>query len=369
MEAAVLESLLLTEWARALRREDITIDDNFFDLGGQSLLAAGLHARIEALTRQSIPILTLFSKPTVREMLRVILDREWPLQPRIAVPIRAHGSEEPLFCIASPEVNTLGYAVLHRHLSPQRPVYILQTPPNVAQVRVPSRSELPALAKTYIDAMREIQPNGPYHLLGRCFGAHIAVEMAKQLRQAGEGTVFLGIVNSWSYYTVSKLYYVHRLLNRPGYYVNRLRALFELEPSERKAMLIGVARRRLQGGRRIIGRVFGAAVADPRSPDEQEAMEIGWRKKKSNDQKYAGTISVFRIRKQRYWRIPDATLGWAQEADDVYTELLPGSSAKALLREPHVRALARSVEACIARRKIDETLTDDRSTVAITTCS
>ncbi len=354
-DRALLRDLVREEWRQVLGRSGFGDQENFFDLGGESILASRLHARLEAVTRKSVPLLALFREPTVARMVRTLGAGQWPLKADLVVPIRAAGGELPLFCIASPEVNTLGYMQLHRHLDPQRPLYVLQEPPRAEVVLEPTREELPALAQRYLAGLRKVQPHGPYLFLARCTGAHLALEMARQLHADDETVAFLGVANTWAFHTVSRLYHLHRAHMRTMYYWDRLVELARLGPRSQWSELRRVLAGRFPGRRRATpGETHSpapVATRPPTVPGEERSPVIGWAHRRVAASKYPGTLTVFRTRRQRYWRIRDRYLGWRAEAEQVQLKLLPGRRGKDLLREPFIREFAAAIEACIEQAK------------------
>ena len=90
---------------------------------------------------------------------------KWPLKPDLLIPLQSYVAKEPLFCIASPEVSTIGYVNLSRHMDEDRPMYVLQAPPDSNAVRRLAPSELPGMAAKYVEAMRKALQRGPYCLL------------------------------------------------------------------------------------------------------------------------------------------------------------------------------------------------------------
>ena len=346
VEEKVLEELLLNEWKHVLATDDIGLDDNFFEIGGDSLLAARLLAEIENTTRKVIPLLSLFQSPTVRQMAKTLMDEAWPLKPEILTPIRARGSKAPLFCIASPEVNAVGYAILGQHLDNDRPVYVLQAPPSVEEmIRVPV-SEIPRMARDYVAAARKVQPTGPYNLLGMCSGAHLAVEMGKQLQESGESVAFIGLLDTWGVGSISRFYFVRSIANRLDYYAGRLREFCQLESSERNEVIRRVAKRRANSVRLAVLQAVKRErnAADPVRQGDDWIEVIGKMNTEEEFVKYKGAITLFSIGRKMYWRTRDPDMGWANQAETVQIEPLPAKDHTEILRHPHVMALVEKLE-------------------------
>lgn len=359
IDAELLEDLLRSEWSALLGPGEIDPRDNFFDAGGTSLLAARLHARIEASTRMSIPLLMLFQDSTLQGMARTLQNREWPLIPGLVIPVQTQGSRPPLFCVASPEVNTIGYAMVARYLAADQPVYLLQTPPTD---RIPRRLDpgrLLELAESYVDALVETQPTGPVQLLGMCSGAHIAVEMTRRLQRSGRTVRFLGLVNTWALYTRSNLYRVELMRQKLRYYGRRAWSIATLPAEDRAATLRAIARRKLGqdppflAGTSGEGQGSNGASSDmsktartngKRSMRDPWLDDFGWPKDRGKVDPIEGRITVYRIRKTQVGRIRARDLGWGEWAEESEMVMLPSPTHDAILRQPYVQALAQEVE-------------------------
>lgn len=342
----MLQDLLSGEWRRVLEIEAIGPDDDFFQAGGNSLTAAGLHARIESALRCRVPMISLFQAPTIRQMAELLAGGDWPKSTDIAVPLRAQGSYPALFCIASPEVNTVGYALLARYLDPGHQVHVVQALPDSDRIRRLSPAEIPQLASQYVDAIRQIQPAGPYQLLGMCTGSQVTLEIARRLVDQGQSVSFVGVINTWALYTVSRIYHLYRL---KGY----IRGLYELAlipAKERRAELRRIVGKRIRRMRRTTPRAGQSdaggqeqPMADTASDHDPWIEDYGWVRRDPGITKYPGTVTVFRIAPQQRWRTGDPDLGWGRHAARTEIVHLPGSDHDAIMREPNVRHLGEQV--------------------------
>ena len=121
-----LQEQILKLWMTVLGNNDLGVDDDFFESGGDSLLAASLFLDIEQLTGQKLPLTTLFDAPTVRGVANVLSgarkQQAWPS----LVPIKPAGDRPPLFCVHGVGGNVITYSSLAEHLSADRPLYGLQ---------------------------------------------------------------------------------------------------------------------------------------------------------------------------------------------------------------------------------------------------
>jgi acyl carrier protein len=176
-----LESELLRLWKKFLNRSDLTIDDDFFESGGDSLLATELLVEVERLTQGTIPPSILFETGTVRQ-LAGRLGRQESLTPQPAV--RIGGEEGRLFHFFHGDWSYGGLSVpkLAAMLGPDRPILAI-APHGIDGEPVPASIE--EMAADRLPLILDAQPRGPYVLGGHCNGALVAFETARLLVNAG----------------------------------------------------------------------------------------------------------------------------------------------------------------------------------------
>ncbi|NEQ75872.1 MAG: amino acid adenylation domain-containing protein [Okeania sp. SIO2C9] len=178
-----IENTLALIWQDILNIKQVSIQDNFFDLGGHSILAVRLMANIEKYFGKNLPLVTLFKAPTI-EQLANILDRSvdsdtWST----VVPIQPLGSKPPLFLVPGGGGNVIYYSHLARYFSSDQPFYGLQSIGLDGESEPYTRVE--DIAAHNIREIQLIQPQGPYFLGGHSFGGKVAFEMAQQLKKTG----------------------------------------------------------------------------------------------------------------------------------------------------------------------------------------
>ncbi|MCA1006192.1 non-ribosomal peptide synthase/polyketide synthase [Rhodococcus hoagii] len=199
------EIAVASAFAAVLDVDRVGLDDDFFSLGGNSLVAVKVVSALRDEHRIDVALQWLFVAPTV-EGLAARIDLENVGSPGdtafgVVVPLRvaendgpAGDAPAPLWCIHPVTGLAWGFAGLAGHLDPNRPIYGLQSP------ALSGDSDLPATiedwATRYIAEIRRIQPSGPYHLIGWSMGGSIAHAMALQLSAAGDEVGTLAMLDS-----------------------------------------------------------------------------------------------------------------------------------------------------------------------------
>ncbi len=188
------EELLLALFRRVLDREDVGVDDSFFERGGDSLAAMELFVEIERAFGRVLPVSALFDKPTVASLARVLAE-EPPEDDSPLAPLRDGDPARTLLCVHDFTCDLVAYGPILRSLEPGPAVRGLRWDPALAAgVR-----SLEELATRYTERLRRAQPRGPYRLLGYSIGGTIAWEMARQLEASGETVAFLGLIDTPNY--------------------------------------------------------------------------------------------------------------------------------------------------------------------------
>jgi amino acid adenylation domain-containing protein len=193
-----IEEALAQIWRDVLGGERISRHDNFFDLGGHSLLTVQLVGRIFSVFGVQIPIMSLFNEPTLQRLAEVVSQAQIQAPPQTwnaVVPIKPTGSRPPLFLIHPAGAGSvLCYAELASQFPPDQPLYGIQAAGMFGEEEVAVNLEV--MAAKYVHAIRSVQERGPYLLGGWSAGGNIAYEMARQLTQSGETVAFLGLIDA-----------------------------------------------------------------------------------------------------------------------------------------------------------------------------
>ncbi len=339
------EGQLAVIWQKLLSLDSVSVDQNFFDLGGDSSLAVRMFAEIEEIFQVKLPLATLYETPTIEELARVIRGETSTSGWSTLVAIQPEGSRPPFFCFHGAGGNVLIYRDLSRRLGSDQPFYGLQA--QGFDGSLPPLTRIQDMAALYIQEMRRVQPHGPYFLGGYCGGGTIAYEAAQQLQAAGERVALLAMFDTmnWSKIPISlwsKITYTFQRL------VFHAASFLSLDPAgvskylEEKTKIL---RSRIPVWR---GMLLAKFRKNP-DADSSTALVLGriWQ---TNDdacwrytpKPYDGVVTDFRPSKQyRIFAKPD--LKWdrlAKGGQDVI--VLPVYPASMLL-EPFVKHLAEAL--------------------------
>jgi thioesterase domain-containing protein/acyl carrier protein len=319
-----LEQILLRIWERVLGTSGIGIRDNFFDLGGHSLLAAQLVSEIEKAVGRPIPLSTLFRGSTIESFAKVLHSgTEWSPDP-LVLEINAGTRGFPLFAIVQSGVEALGYPMMARYIGTEQPFYKLQAHASFCQIAPFSVEDFRTIAREYIDAMRTIQPKGPYFLIGMCNGAHIAEQMVVELEAQGHEVGFLGIIDTFVLQNT-----VIRWLSRLESFRTRRRDIsklrFSAQVSHYKQALKKWSRR------------LALDEREPFSPWNK----VLWPGEEFHPKQFRSQIILFKRPRQPYYMVKDPKMGWASRSlAEVKVCTVDIVDHMEMLREPAVQMMA-----------------------------
>jgi thioesterase domain-containing protein len=327
------------------------MEDDFFQLGGHSILAATMINKLNESLGYKVRLAELFGAPTL-SALAAVVEAQGMQQQQLStiIPIRKTGTKSPLFCVSRPNVNALGFVFLTRAVSRDLPVFGLQANMENDGLIAPfTQQEYEDKAREYIEAMRQVQPEGPYFLTGYCEGAHIAFEMARQLKAMNLEVGKLFILDVWPLEnTVHRGRYILRNYRRV------LKQFWNGGATDRFAMLSRKLHGRPAAAPKplmVDRKKFAESNQDPqfKAVVSQRFQSRYWPGKDFKPTIFDGDIVVFRVAKQGVQYINDEYLGWRSRitgaVDLVY---VPGTHIH-ILRDPGVSVVARELEARIDR--------------------
>ena len=343
-----LERQLVRIWQAVLAVDRVGTRDNFFDVGGHSLLAAQMFAQVEARLGVRLPLATLFQAPTIEGLAAIIGQGRTSESWRSLVAIQPAGTRQPLFAVPGVGGNVIGYHDLSRLLGPDQPFYGLQSR-GLSGTESP-RTDIEDMAAAYLAEIRQVQPEGPYNLLGACMGAVVAYEMAQQLHAAGEQVGLLALLEPRPPPRTPRrevlppqtrtLQFIARRLRRYVYTLARLRGRQRFEYLRERFQVLKqmiVQRDLFRGDRgafhtRVVRQANLAAVH------------------RYQPRVYPGRVVLFLAEGRNVASGEDPRLGWSRiAAGGLAVHSVPGDNSGLMLTKPNVEALAPLLKA-LSRR-------------------
>ncbi|WP_329216675.1 acyltransferase domain-containing protein [Streptomyces sp. NBC_01485] len=187
-------------WEEQLGIDGVGVHDNFFDLGGDSMRAVLLAGRLRSTGVLDVPGGSLLTAPTVAGLLEWADEqadgRKGPSPAALGplLPLRREGAETPLFCVHPGAGVAWRYTGLLPHLGPDQPVFGIQA--HGLDGTRPPAPDAASMVASYVDLVREVQPSGPYRLLGWSYGGFVAHAMACALQERGEQVELLAMLDA-----------------------------------------------------------------------------------------------------------------------------------------------------------------------------
>jgi thioesterase domain-containing protein len=331
---------------KLLKVSPIGINDNFFNVGGHSLLALRLMAEVQQRLQRTLPLAVLFERGTIKELAKLL--REQITSPESSlVAIQPQGERTPVFFVHVGSGNVLCYLDLARYVGLDQPFYAIQDPSLLGTV--PPFESLDGMAAHYVECIRAAQPSGPYLIGGWSFGGLVAFEMARQLTAAGAEVALLAILDSGTpemereFERRSDDAALLAILAHEMYLPVVATELRQLEPEQRLHFVADYMNR--------AGLIFDDAPEVVRR--QLEIFKYRNRATLNYDPgPYAGGISLFvagdrQPDEEEAEALPDLIEGWRKLALgglDVFS--VPGAHHE-IGREPNVQVLAGHLRSCI----------------------
>lgn len=386
-----LHQTLIGIWEEVLDIRPVGLRDDFFALGGHSLLAVRLLDRIERAYGRTVPLQALFTEATVAHVAAILLGEgddkddnsgdnagkkmgDPAVAPPGVIAIRARtpGSQRPLFFLHGDVYGGYYCRKIAPHLEPDRPFYAL---PPVGLDGTPAPDCVGAIAARHVEALRAVQPDGPYLLGGFCNGGIVAYEMAQQLEKQGQRIDLLLLIDTTP--TKDDHALVDVLARRVGpllrwdaqrertsalalrYGLARLRDFRQQGWTRRATSVHNIVRGRAERLREVAQAAhdgFGSDPADGRAP--RGADSVMWRQQllraywsawaRYTPEPYVGRVTLLWPQEDAARaRRADPTLEWRALAAEVDVHMIPGTHETCTTT--HIESLAACVAACTTR--------------------
>jgi thioesterase domain-containing protein/acyl carrier protein len=339
-----LERQLQTIWERELGRQPIGVADNFFEAGGNSMIALQIFNEIRARFGKDLPLSALFQCGTI-ERLAAALAEDKPEQPWSSlVEIQPLGRKTPIFCMHPVRGNVLCYRRLSDRLGLEQPFYGLQA--QGLDGKQPPLNRIEKMAAKYIREIRTVQPHGPYRLAGYSLGGMVAFEMAQQLQAQGQQVDLLALFDTYGHRSIAKMKRFNTLSLDRKVRLHWNNAV-KLHPKKQLAYFFEKIRQRIQ--KLSIRFYLRSGLELPASLRLKAIQDRGLEAAHAYVPKpYPGRLVLFRATKVD----AEPTLGWdglAAGGIEIYD--VPGKhntiEAEGMLTEPHVGVLAEKLKACL----------------------
>jgi len=339
-------------YCRVVKIRTVGPEDDFFALGGHSMMAAQLFSLIEGELGLAAPLSVLYEAPTPRLLAAKLSHESYQKAWQSLVAINRSGSRTPLFLVHAAEGNVLLYRSLASYLGEDQPVYGLQSAGLDGKSRIDGRFE--NVARRYAHEIRQVQPHGPYMLGGYCLGGTIAMEIGRQLIEAGETVGLLAMFENFNVRAIRWPLPLHLRLINSGFLNLYYHALNFLAAEGDDKLAFFAQKLRVEITRaKVSARVALARGWRRLHPDAAtefphiKVADVYERALELYEVKpYPGEITLF-LAKRHLAGMGDRRGGWGNVAQGgVRLYSLP-ISPKGSLVEPYVRQLAAMLRGCL----------------------
>jgi acyl-CoA synthetase (AMP-forming)/AMP-acid ligase II/thioesterase domain-containing protein/acyl carrier protein len=327
-----LEDRLAEIWRQVLGVASIGRHDDFFEVGGDSVLAASLLVEIERQLGPRLLPETLYQAKTIKDLTALLRNQPGGSTPgQKATVVRAGEGGTPIFLVPPAGDNALVFRDLVSALEPQQTIYCLPGVP--AAVRTAAQEVVEAAVAGYVRLVLDVQPTGPYQLCGFSYGGTLAVELGRQLRAAGAEVAFVGLIDS-------RCPGYARPTSVPQKLQKHWRALGRLRGRKKLQYLADYLRTLLRWPPRHPPEQNCGGRTCSTTPSVGSAADLGtvvYRPKH-----YPGHLIVFRALEQEIVHHAQRQMGWEFVAREVQVVDVPGGHYT-VVKEPNSRVLAAAV--------------------------
>lgn len=181
-------------WERALHRSQIGPRENFFELGGDPATAVQIFQEIANTGGIKLPAFVIYQAPTVSSLSTLLSETKSPEFPPMVL-LKPGAGGAPVFITHGVGGHLLEFSDLVREIKTSRPIYGMQTRGMDGAAKPFERIE--DMAGYFLEAVRKIQPRGPYTLIGYSLGGMVALEMARSLQKSSEKIMLLAMLDSY----------------------------------------------------------------------------------------------------------------------------------------------------------------------------
>ena len=339
-------------WQQVLNVDSINLDQNYFDLGGDSSLAVQMFSRIEDTFKIKLPLATLYEAPTVGELAQILRSEGSASRWSPLVAIHPAGSRPPFFCVHPHGGNVLIYRDLSRQLGSDQPFFGLQSQ-GLNGTQEPL-NKIEAMGDLYLSEIRRVQSHGPYFLGGYCMGGAVAYEMACQLTAEGEKVGLLALFDAMEFSSFPDPSFSQMSYYNCQRFLFHMANLFQLRSHDRSRFLLEKLRSlRVRipvwiagvSARLRSNRTHAAGSSETRALDRVGNANFQ-AYLKYDPKPYPGTVTDIRPCRQ-YRLFDDSRFKWDRLAQGGQETIVLPVNPPAMLSEPFVRHLAAALRQCM----------------------
>jgi acetoacetyl-CoA synthetase len=231
--------MLTTIWQRVLQLPSVGVEDNFFELGGDSALALALFNEIAQACGRELPPVMIYHAPTIAAQAALL---DGPAAPRVPplIQLKAGSKEPPVFITHGLGGSVMDFFRVVKHIQTPRAIYGMQAKGIDGAEEPLDRIE--DMARHCLDAVKQMQPHGPYLLVGYSLGGLVTLEMAHQLAAEGEKVALLAMLDSYPEIRYLSFAQRARLLTRLA--TRRAATAMKLPVGDAVSLLLRPSRRR-----------------------------------------------------------------------------------------------------------------------------
>lgn len=312
-------------WCDLLGIPTVGLDDDFFEIGGHSLLAVRLLAQVKAAFDADVPVSLVLTAPTVRKLAEHLQQQAQAPHKSLITVIEHDGDGAPLYCFPVHRLGVTPYRFLREPFAGVRPVHGFEAP-----TEHEAFSSVEALASMFVDELLRVQPKGPYYLGGMSIAGLIAYEVARQLNERGVTDVEVILFDTYVEQGSQKLGRVKGLQNWLGTTAQRFargdvnRAQYAGDVIWQVSELVKVMARRLN---RRAAKQFN--LPTPAKPiydfDEWDKLARMSDDYFSQPRQHTGNLTLYRATLSPWTSTQGDTLGWEALTDgNIYVECVRG---------------------------------------------
>jgi len=341
-----LEEKLVKMWSKVMEMDRVGVNDNFFQLGGDSIQARLILAYMrEELQNEKIPLAIFLHAPTVERMASFLSQKELSLHPASLVAIQSNGSKQPIYVVHACDGEVWFLTDLAFHLGSEQPFYAVRA--EGLDWITPPFNRVEDMAANYVQKIQAIQGEGPYLLAGVGVGGIVALEMARQLMSQSKNVRMLVLMDT--------------VLPRPfqlgmttsGFLISRIYFLRRVASYVKNRELLKTVKAFLQ--------YKGMVNRSKRIVEEEVPFDKIWMQARKVVDRYVpkvypGRIVLFVSEKRRGFPAdPRARIDpWRKFfGGPLYTHIVPGEHL-GILMEPNVKALAQQLSKCLDEASADD---------------